>query len=265
MKHNLYILALLIAFFPFGPAAASVVEPDYDPAKPPVLTPWFGHVGAAQRQADLDFIAGMRPHHAGALTMSQDYLKSPEASDPRLKKLAKGIIHNQEFELGMLNMVEEFQTPEAPHQGTEWRKIATKGLAQKQRFIRAPLPALWGAGTVSTADVQFAKAMIVHHEGALTMCDDYLGNKAADNKYLRLMCVDVLRDQRLDINFMNSVIADYPGNPDDVKVDASMIHGMEGMNHGHTGHSSQGHGTKETKEKPVAAGSHEGHGGHAGH
>lgn len=240
MKHSLYILTLLIAFSSFGPAAASVVEPDYDPAKPPVLTPWFGHVGAAERQADLDFISGMRPHHAGALTMSQDYLKNSEASDPRLKSLAKGIIHNQEFELGMLNMVEFHMKPEAPHHGTEWRKIATKGLAQKQRFIRTPLPTLWGAGIVSASDVQFAKAMIVHHEGALSMCNDYLGNETASNKYLRLMCVDVLRDQKLDINFMNAVIADYPGNPDEVKIDASMIHGMEGMDHG-GGHSTEGH------------------------
>lgn len=239
MKRILCSLVLLLTFFPAGYAAASVVEPDYDPSKPPVLTPWFGNVGAAERKADLDFIAGMRPHHAGALTMSEEYLKSEGSSDPRLKALAKGIIHNQEFELGMLDMVEEYMKPEAPHHGTEWRKIADKGLAQKQRFIRAPLPVTWGGGTVSTEDVRFAKAMIVHHEGALTMCNDYNANPAAKNKYLRLMCVDVLRDQKLDIDFMNKVISDYPGNPDDVKIDPSMIHGMEGMSHG--GHGASSH------------------------
>src|SRR5690606_13357338 len=60
MKRILCSLALLLTFFPAGYAAASVVEPDYDPSKPPVLTPWFGNVGAAERKADLDFIAGMR-------------------------------------------------------------------------------------------------------------------------------------------------------------------------------------------------------------
>lgn len=212
--------------------AKAQVEPDYDPSKPPVTAPWFGNVGAAERKADLDFIKGMRPHHAGALTMSQEYLKNKNASDPRLQKLAKGIMHNQTFEIGLLDMLEGFAKPAAPAEGTEWRQIAVKGLAQKQKFVRAPVPVLWGGGPVSKEDVRFAKAMIVHHEGALTMCKDYLGNDDAQNKYLRLLCVDILKDQANDIRFMRSVIGYYPGNPDEVTIDASMIHGMEGMDHG---------------------------------
>ena len=256
MKTILTLMLLGAAFIPFSAQAA--VEPDYTPDKPPVLKPWYGNVGAAQRKADLDFIAGMRPHHAGALTMSEEYLKSSGASDPRLKKLAKGIIHNQTFEIGMLDTVEGFMKPEAPHHGSEWRQVAAQGLAQKQRFIRAPLPVLWGGGPVSAEDVRFAKAMIVHHEGALTMCNDYLSDPAADNKYLRLLCVDILKDLKLDISFMKSVIADYPGNPDDIKIDPSMIHGMEGMAHGAHG----SHGAKPGKAVKTDAKDAHHHGHH---
>ena len=212
-------------------AAFAAVEPNYAPDKPPVTNPWYANQNAAERQADLDFIKGMRPHHAGALTMSEGYLKSKNASHGPLIALAKGIIHNQKFEIGMLDRVEELVGK--PLNGkSEWRQIAEKGLAQKQRFTRAPMPTGFGGGDVTKRDVEFAKAMVVHHEGALTMCNDYLSNPAATNKYLRLLCVDILTDQKMEINFMNDIVAKYPGNADDVKIDPSMIHGMEGMNHG---------------------------------
>lgn len=267
MRKILVVLLFVVCLLPAK--SFSAVEPDYDPSKPPVLTPWFGAVGAAERKADLTFIDGMRPHHEGALSMSKDYLASEHASDSRLKALANGIIRNQTFEIGMLKTVEGFVLPEAPHHGTQWRQIATQGLAQKQRFIRAPLPALWGGGPVSAEDVRFAKAMIIHHEGALQMSKDYLADPAASNKYLRLLCVDILKDQKLDIAFMNSIIAGYPGNPDDIKIDPSMVHGMEGMNHG-AGHGemkAQDHGAvhnapkahkPKVKLKPASE-AHQGH------
>lgn len=253
----------------FSNAALAAVEPNYAPDKPPVTTPWFAEQGAAERQADLDFIAGMRPHHAGALTMSQDYLKDPKASDAQLRQLAKGIIHNQTFEIGMLDRVEQLvSVPLAAE--SERRQVAERGLAQKQRFTRAPMPGPLSGNNnaVGVRDVQFAKAMIVHHEGALTMCRDYLANPAAANRYLRLLCVDILTDQKQEIGFMQDAVRRYPGNPDSVKIDASMIHGMEGMNHG-AGHGSahKGHAVKKP-EKPAAAvppTSHGGHEGHAGH
>lgn len=232
-------------------AAFAAVEPNYAPDKPPVTNPWYAKQGAAERQADLDFIAGMKPHHEGALSMSEDYLKSKDASHGPLIALAKGIIHNQKFEIGMLARVKELVGK--PLNGeSEWRQIAEKGLAQKQRFTRAPMPTGFGGGEVTKRDVEFAKAMVIHHEGALTMCNDYLSNPAATNKYLRLLCVDILTDQKMEINLMNSIVKKYPGNPDDVKIDPSMIHGMEGMHHG-GGHGTHAPAKKVNKPKAAKA------------
>lgn len=256
MKSILTAFALCLA----SVSAYAAVEPNYSPDKPPVTNPWYAKQSAAERQADLDFIEGMRPHHAGALTMSEEYLKDSKASDTHLMQLAKGIIHNQKFEIGMLNRVEELVSK--PLQtDPEWRQIAERGLAQKQRFTRAPMPGpiYTGNKNVSARDVQFAKAMVVHHEAALTMCNDYLSNPAATNKYLRLLCVDILTDQKMEIDFMNAAVKRYPGNPDDVKIDASMIHGMEGMHHG--GGHAMTHKAPKKDSKP-AAHNHSGHMGH---
>ncbi len=232
MKIRLLLNAAIMLLM-ISDAHAAAVEPNYAPGKPPVTNAWYAHQNAAQRQADLDFIAGMRPHHAGALTMSDAYLKDRGASDLQLKALARGIMHNQTFEIGMLDRVESFV--KKPVNGkTEWRQIAEQGLAQKQRFTRAPMPGPLSHdnNAVSVRDVQFAKAMVVHHQAALDMAKAYLANPNATNKYLRLLCLDILVDQKQEIAFMNAAVGRYPGDANNVKIDASMIHGMEGMHHG---------------------------------
>lgn len=218
---SVFLMASVLA----APALAAV-EKEYDPSKPRVTTPWIQTMDGPARAADMDFIRGMRPHHAGALTMSQEYLGSADASNKTLTALARGIIHNQTFEIGVLDSLEHFNK-----QGG--RQIAAEGQAQVQRFQRAPMPAVWGSiENVSARDVQFAKAMIIHHQGALDMANGYLKNADAQNGYLKKFCLDILVDQQQEIDLMNRVIAAYKGDADAVKITPDMVHGMEGMSHG---------------------------------
>ncbi len=250
--HKFLLFAAALAV---SSSAFAAVEPNYVPEKPPVLTPWYATQGQAERQADMDFITGMRPHHAGALTMSEEYLSSKDAANTQLKQLAKGIIHNQTFEIGMLDTVEGFvKRPIEGH--SERRQIAAQGLAQKQRFIRAPMPGPLYVGdkAVTVRDVQFAKAMVIHHQAALDMARDYLANPHAVNKYLRLLCIDILTDQEMEIDFMNAVVARYQGDAAAIKIDPSMIHGMDHMSHG-----------KGSGVAGPAHAEHDGHKAHSGH
>lgn len=248
-----YLMTVALVLFLSIPVVAQAgVEPDYSPG-PLVTSPWYAHQGVEEQKADLWFIKAMRPHHEGALSMSKEYLADKGASNAKLKALAGGIIKNQMFEIGMMNRVEELvgKPLQAGAGEKEWRQVAEKGLAQKQKFIRAPMPNAFAIDKtpVTKRDVEFTKAMVIHHEGALTMCNQYLGMPSAQNKYLRLLCVDVLKDQAQEIAYMNKVITFYDGNPDDVKIDPSMIHGMEGMNHdmGSNGHEHHKPSTKEHK------------------
>lgn len=227
---------------PLNPAKADPIEPGYNADKDFGATLWYAPADKAAKQADIDFIIGMRPHHAGALTMSADYLGDKNASHGTLMQLARGIAHNQEFEIKMLDIIENFRTTDNEKLPVfmGMRPAALHDLGQKLRFTRAPMPLTTDAGKVSERDVQFAKAMIIHHQGALDMALDYLNNPHAKNGYLRHMCLDILMDQKQEIDFMQRVINNYDGNPDDVKIDESMIHGMEGMSHGGH-HDSHGH------------------------
>jgi uncharacterized protein (DUF305 family) len=223
-------------FLMFMPAAAGAhVEPSYQGAKPTQTTPWYGLANPAARQNDLDFIRGMRPHHEGALTMSQEYLANKNASNSRLMQLAHGIIRNQTFEIDLFNHMESV----LKNHGVVDR-VATQGRAAQQRFIYSPMPGFVFRGdtphTTSKRDVEFAKAMIVHHHGALDMCKDYLDDAATDNEYLELLCLDIQFDQSQEIALMQDIIGDYAGNAGDVKITPSMVHGMDHMKHGKKKH-----------------------------
>lgn len=239
MIRRLFLPALvLLPLFTSVPAAAQI-EPGYDPGKPRAVTLWYGRADADARKADLHFVAGMRPHHAGALSMSDEYLQDAESRNGPLRQLARGIIRNQEFEIKMLDEIERHNKANAHDlpRVLNMRPVATGNLSQGLRYSRAPMPGpldYWaGPNDVSTRDVQFAKAMIVHHQGALDMARDYLRDPHAHNTYLRRMCLDILLDQAQEIAFMESVINAYQGDADAVKIDASMIHGMDAMGHHH--------------------------------
>ena len=97
-------LAAGLALAAVAPATAAIEE-GYEPGGTPVPTSWYGATDPAAMKADRDYIAGMRPHHAGALTMAQEYLADPQASSPVLRHLAGAIIRNQSFEIGLLDEV----------------------------------------------------------------------------------------------------------------------------------------------------------------
>ncbi|TCZ64005.1 DUF305 domain-containing protein [Roseicella aquatilis] len=234
LRTTLAAAALLLA----AGTARAAIEEGYDPMAAPVPSTWYAPVDPAAQQADRDYVAGMRPHHEGALSMSRDYLADPAASSPMLKALAAGIIRNQRFEIGLLDEV--VRNLDAPPRVLNLgiarialQPVATEGLGQVQRFLRSPSPGLLtaAAGPVTTRDVQFAKAMIIHHQAALEMARAYHANPAARNGFLGLLNTDIITDQSQEIALMRRVIAAYPGDAAAVPVDPGMIHGMEGMHH----------------------------------
>ena len=248
------LLLTLMLTTPFTAHAA--IEGDFEFERAGASTTWFGPADPAAKQADLDYLAGMKPHHAGALSMSREYLADPEASSPLLRQLARTIIANQQFEVDLLEEVASnlARPPVELPFGIRLQPMATEGIAQSRLFLHTPIPGrfTYAMGSVSKRDVQFAKAMIIHHQGALEMARAYHANGAARNGFLGLFNVDVVTDQSAEIGLMRSVIAAYPGNADAIVIDASMVHGMDGMMHG-AGHA-MAHGAQDSEPA-----------GHAGH
>lgn len=223
-----------------APPAFAAIEDAYQPGEAPITSTWYAMRSEAAQQADRDYVAGMRPHHAGALSMSREYLADPGRNSPLLQALARAIVTNQTFEIGVLDAVGR-NLEAAPMRlpfGIALQPVATEGLTQAERFIRAPTPspAGYAVGPVSARDVLFAKAMSIHHDAAVQMARAYQTNRQARNGFLGLMNVDIVTDQTQEIALMTMVMAAYPGDASAIVPDPSMIHGMEGMSHSHAGH-----------------------------
>ncbi len=239
-------LAVLAALALLAGPVRAAIEDGYDPTAAPVPSTWYAPADPAALRADRAYVAGMRPHHAGALSMSRDYLADPAARSPMLKALAAGIIRNQSFEIGLLDEVS--RNLDLPPKRLDLgfarfavQPAATEGLGQMQRFLRSPNPGLLSdaTGPVSARDVQFAKAMIIHHAAALSMARGYHADPAARNGFLGLMNTDIIADQTQEIALMRRVIGAYQGDASAVVVEDGMVHGMAGMQHdaaAHAGH-----------------------------
>ncbi|AWJ86241.1 DUF305 domain-containing protein (plasmid) [Azospirillum sp. TSH58] len=215
-----------------------------------------GAVASAVVKADLDYVNGMREHHAGALTMSEEYLA--KGRNPVLRRMAGAIIANQEYEIAVLDevkrQVEQPPTVLADFGSTKLvrRPVATEGLEHRLSYIKAPPPTaldLWTtSGAVDEYDVRWAKAMIAHHQGALDMARDYNADPNGENSFLRTMNYDIVRDQTYEIGLLESVVDRYPGDASAIKLDPSMVHGMSmhgahgTMDHGAMGHDQMDHG-----------------------
>ena len=213
-------------------------------------------VNPAILKADLDYVGGMREHHAGALTMSEDYLA--KGANPVLRGMANAIITNQRFEIAVLDEVRR-HVEQSPKVLADFgarklvlRPVATEGLEHRMTFMKAPPPSavdhvFSGGATVDEYDVKWAKAMIVHHQGALDMARAYNADPNGRNRFLRLMNLDIIQDQTYEIGFLERLIGRYSGDVAAVELDPSMVHGMllhgghEAMGHGSMDHGSMGH------------------------
>ena len=203
-------------------------------------------------RADLDFAADMKRHHEGAVTMSRAYLEDPRGTNPILRKMARGIIANQRFEIAMLDVVRRHAAT-APETVLDLgfarivrRPAGVDGLEHESGALKREPPgfvdlALAPGLESSERDVKFAKEMMIHHQGAVDMARRYNTDPQARNLILKRLNLDIVVDQSYEIGFLQQIVDRYPGNPDAVAI-ADQIPGMEGMRMGEHGGSMQGMG-----------------------
>lgn len=245
MPRPLSLAALLALALLAAPARADHANADparnYAPGHAPAATAWYDILPAsaldAALAADRDYVVKMRRHHAGALSMAREYLADPQASSPVLKALAQAIIANQSYEIALLDAVARRldQPARSIGFGLVMRPVGAEGLGQEWGVMQVPTPSrleALGGGPVTARDVQFARAMSIHHQAALEMARGYNADPAARNDFLRLLNVNIVTDQTQEIALMAAVTRAYPGDASAVPVPPDMIHGMEGMQHG---------------------------------
>jgi uncharacterized protein (DUF305 family) len=117
-----------------------------------MMTPFTG-------KADLDFVAGMMPHHQGAIDMAKVVLKF--GKDPEIKKLAEGVVAAQEGEITLMKDWLAKTDQAALPVSEDSRTANEQAMITMMKDMTVPL--------TGDADVDFVKGMILHHQGAVDM------------------------------------------------------------------------------------------------
>jgi uncharacterized protein (DUF305 family) len=207
-------------------------------------------------RADLEYVAGMVPHHAGALTMSTAYLEDPRGTNPVLRELAHAIIANQRFEIALLEEVRR-RAQKPPETIADLgvarlarRELGIDGLEHQRKFVKRRPPgfldlALAPGLEASERDVKFSREMMLHHQMAIDMARAYNADPAATNLILKRLNFDIMVDQANEMALLQQIVDRFPGDPNAVQIDES-IPGMDmPMRHGE----GMGHGSIESRDQ----------------
>ncbi|MEV8585492.1 DUF305 domain-containing protein [Streptomyces sp. NPDC051180] len=143
--------------------------------------------------ADFRYVQMMLVHHRQALTMTA--LVPQRASSPQVKKVAERISAAQQPEIGA--MEGWLKNNGGPREQSGHDHHTMPGMASE-----AQLKELANAKG-KAFDALFLKLMITHHQGAVTMAAEALGE--GNNTLVEEMANDVIAQQTSEINRMRSL------------------------------------------------------------
>ncbi|MBM7516683.1 DUF305 domain-containing protein [Nocardioides nitrophenolicus] len=147
---------------------------------------------------DVVFARDMVMHHEQAIELGTNLL-GHDALDERVAATARFIVADQQNEIGVMNSwldAWEASAQEHDDHGTE----PMPGMLPQDRVDAiASLPS-------AASQVAFLVAMIEHHQGAITMSQDYLPVQA--NSFTRSSAQHIITEQLTEIQYMENVIDD---------------------------------------------------------
>lgn len=138
--------------------------------------------------SEFEFLAGMVPHHQGALDDAQLALERSER--PEVQALAQEIIAAQEAEIAQMNGWLDAWYPEGD------REAVALGMNQAMMHMDMPdLESLAG----DAFDRAFLEGMIMHHQMAIQMVDSLLNQDLVEHEEVGTLAEEIRRAQEAEI------------------------------------------------------------------
>ncbi len=148
--------------------------------------------------ADVDFVEGMIPHHQGAVDMANVVLKY--GKDETIRELAKRIIIAQESEIGQMNEWIRGRRSDWRAEGVDARDdVKAYNVAMDKMHKDMSIK------FTGDADVDFARGMIPHHQGAIDMA--WVLKEHGRDFGLRKFADEIIRSQGQEIKLMQEWLA----------------------------------------------------------
>jgi len=149
--------------------------------------------------ADVVFTRDMIMHHRQAVELSEN-VRTHRDLEARISSAARFIIQDQKNEITTMRAWLQ-----------AWQDSAGSG-SQEHEHGADPMPGMLAQARVdeiatlgrSAAEVAFLVAMIEHHEGAITMAQDYLPEQS--NAFVRSTATHIIGEQTTEIAYMRNLV-----------------------------------------------------------
>lgn len=197
-----------------GGSSSEVTVSGLQATAPLVDRPW-GRVSAAPAMekaeppgvGDIAFAREMIPHHRQALEISR-HLLDKAGADPRVAASARFIVRDQRTEIAaMSDWLEAWAESSGGEEPPPAAHTGMRGMPEMPEMPgMVPQRRVDGLASydVAAAQVEFLVLMVRHHEGAVTMAQDYLD--VALNSFTLATARHIIREQGIEIAWMRQVI-----------------------------------------------------------
>lgn len=147
--------------------------------------------------ADITFAQEMIVHHRQAIDLSENVL-GHEGLDDRVSASARFITQDQKNEITTMKAwLQAWNQPvESGHDHADMPGMLTPERVREIAELEMP-----------RAQTAFLEAMIEHHEGAVSMSQDYLPDQA--NGFTRSTATHIISEQSIEIDFMTNLVAEF--------------------------------------------------------
>ncbi|PSX20240.1 DUF305 domain-containing protein [Photobacterium kishitanii] len=148
---------------------------------------------------DLDFIAGMLPHHEGAIVMSESIL--PTLTDPAVHQLAIDIVKSQQQEVIYMKnwLASHKELPQDKRDIANSEEMMTKSMKIMHNMMEVKL--------TGNPNIDFMAGMLPHHEAAVEMAEvimPYLKDQST-----KTFAKNIIKAQLKEIAFMKKWLKEH--------------------------------------------------------
>lgn len=154
------------------------------------------------KNASLDFLHGMIPHHDSAVEMAKSYLKYGPSNED-LIKLANDIIDQQTNEIEqMRTMISDLEAAKVENEDNEAAYL--KEYNEMFDDENGHGGHMMEAHSAKTVDEAFARGMIMHHDMALEMAEDIL--PYTEDEKVKELAQNIISLQEKEIKQMQDIL-----------------------------------------------------------
>lgn len=154
------------------------------------------------KNASLDFLHGMIPHHDSAVKMAESYLKYGPSNE-ELIQLANDIIEQQTAEIEqMRSMIEDLEAAKVENEDNEAAYL--KEYNEMFDDESGHGGHMMEAHSAKNVDEAFARGMIMHHDMALEMAEDIL--PYTEDEKVKELARNIITLQEKEIKQMQDIL-----------------------------------------------------------